>query len=111
MSPNTAILQRLLTCTRGRPRRSRRCDVEARSARSSRSAVSCSACRGRRRPPTGRSCFEVEAARARNERAAEERLRVIGRRIDKLGQGKLALKGYTPGGDAQPTARFFDAGA
>jgi hypothetical protein len=53
----------------------------------------------------------VEAARARNERAAEARLAELGRRLEQLARGRVALRGYTPGGTSALAARFVDAGA
>jgi hypothetical protein len=110
MSANAPILEQLLDLHRREAEAIAQIDVEALgSIESERGALL-----GRlttASPDDRPLVLQVEAARARNERAAEQQLHIIGQRINKLGQGKLALRGYTPGGAERPTARFFDEGA
>jgi hypothetical protein len=110
MSPNTATLERLLDLHRREAEAIAQIDIETLGALESERGDLLG--RLTKATPDDRPLvLQVEAARARNERAAEEQLHAIGRRIDRLGQGKLALRGYTPGGAERPSARFFDEGA
>jgi hypothetical protein len=110
MSVNASILEQLLDLHRREAEAIAQIDVEALGAIESERGDLLG--RLTQAAPDDRPLvLQVEAARAHNERAAEEQLHAIGRRINRLGQGKLALKGYTPGGAERPSARFFDEGA